>query len=380
MDSYDYIIVGAGAAGLLLADALGRDPFFAGHSILLLEKEANKENDRTWCFWETAEGPFDPLLSHSWERLMFAGQAYADRFSIAPYRYKMLRGADFYREYERRILKAPNIRLHREEVTAIREKEDRVVVQTRGGRYTASSVFSSLFSWKDLLAQTRYPVLQQHFVGWFIRAQSPVFQPEEATFMDFSVPQKGNTRFMYVLPFSEREALVEYTLFSPDLLENAEYEAAIRHYLQNNLKCQEYTILEKEMGRIPMSCYDFTARNTNRILHIGVAGGWAKPGTGYTFMNSRRKVAALLDHLKKGKSLSVFGKRTRFWWYDLLLLDILQRDNAKGRLIFESLFRKRKASLILRFLDEQTSLWEDLRVIWACPKKDFFMALLRRIF
>ena len=50
--------------------------------------------------------------------------------------------------------------------------------------------------------------------------------------MDFSVAQKGNTRFMYVLPTSENEALLEYTLFSKDLLLKEEYEVEIQHYIQ----------------------------------------------------------------------------------------------------------------------------------------------------
>jgi len=96
-------------------------------------------------------------------------------------------------------------------------------------------------------------------------------------------------------------------------------------------------------------------------------------------MNTYRNTAALLQHLREGKRLSSFGTKTRFWWYDLLLLDILARDNGKGRQIFEALFSQRKAPLILKFLDEQTTIWEDIRVIMACPKKDFIISLLNRL-
>ena len=37
--------------------------------------------------------------------------------------------------------------------------------------------------------------------------------------MDFSIDQNFTTQFMYILPFSKTEALVEYTLFSENLLE-----------------------------------------------------------------------------------------------------------------------------------------------------------------
>ena len=51
MPKYDYIIIGAGAAGLLLADALGKEEFFASKSILVLDKNDKTKNDRTRCFW-----------------------------------------------------------------------------------------------------------------------------------------------------------------------------------------------------------------------------------------------------------------------------------------------------------------------------------------
>ena len=121
--------------------------------------------------------------------------------------------------------------------------------------------------------------------------------------MDFSIPQKGNTRFMYVLPFSETEGLVEYTLFSADTLAEQEYENAIKKYIEETLRCTEYEIVEKEKGNIPMSCYDFSAKNGNSLLHIGIAGGWAKASTGYTFMSTYRKTKELVAFLKKNKPL-----------------------------------------------------------------------------
>jgi len=74
--------------------------------------------------------------------------------------------------------------------------------------------------------------------------------------MDFSVEQKGNTRFMYVLPISKNEALIEYTLFSHNHLENLEYENEIQKYIQK-LGIETYKIVETEQGSIPMTCYPF---------------------------------------------------------------------------------------------------------------------------
>jgi len=380
MHTYDIIIVGAGAAGLLLADALGRDPYFSTYSVLLLEKESKKANDRTWCFWEKGSGSFDTLLHASWKQLHFKGSSFSARFPISPYSYKMLRASDFYKAYHKRISGYANVTIQQGMATGFREEGGKAVIDTETGAYSCTYLFNSAFSWDELLTTANLPVLQQHFKGWFVRTQKPVFDLQVPTFMDFSIPQHGNTRFMYLLPFSETEALVEYTLFSKDLLENREYEAALNQYMKEDLKCSHFEILQQERGRIPMTCHDFGAKNTDHIVHIGAAGGWAKPSTGYTFMNTHRKTAALLTHLKSGKPLSQFSQRSRFWWYDLLLLDILDKDNIRGGEIFEALFSRRKVQLILKFLDEQTSFSEDIRVIWACPKWDFLQALRRRLF
>ena len=105
----------------------------------------------------------------------------------------------------------------------IEDKGTEVIVTSNLSTYTTSKFFNSTIDISKLENNKKHPLLKQHFIGWFIKTSNPVFNVNCATFMDFSIPQKGNTRFMYVLPFSEREALVEYTLFSSNLLQENEY-------------------------------------------------------------------------------------------------------------------------------------------------------------
>src|SRR5690606_37129725 len=108
-------------------------------------------------------------------------------------------------------------------------------------------------------------------------------------------------------------------------LSEQEYEEGIRKYLKGKLKNVTYSISKVEKGCIPMTCYDFDSANTENIFHIGTAGGWTKASTGFTFMNTYRKTQSLVELLKKGKSLDNLYRKDRFWFYDLLLLDILHR-------------------------------------------------------
>src|SRR6056297_991985 len=380
MPNYDYIIIGAGAAGLLLADALGKDEFFASKSILLLDKDDKAKNDRTWCFWERGNGPFDDLIHRTWDNIYVGGEQLEKSTSIAPYTYKMLRGIDFYNHFLPKVKAYPNITWIQEEVTNIKETENQVLVTTSSQKFIGQTVFSSLYNASIPLKQKDFAVLQQHFVGWQIKTEQSVFKKEEATFMDFSVKQKGNTRFMYVLPFSDTEALVEYTLFSEHLLEKSEYEEAIKTYIKEKYQDTKYTIEETEFGSIPMTCYPFHQHNTNRVFHIGIAGGWAKPSTGYTFYNTSQEVPKLVSHLKAGKPLSEFHQKSRFLFYDMLLLDILYKNNHLGHDIFELMFKRRKASLILKFLENETNLWEELKIVTAPKPMPFIKALFNRLF
>jgi lycopene beta-cyclase len=218
-------------------------------------------------------------------------------------------------------------------------------------------------------------------VGWFVSTQNPIFNPEMATFMDFTVAQKGNTRFMYVLPTSATTALVEYTLFSKDRLKKEAYEAAIVTYLAQN-NAGYYEINDTEAGSIPMTCYPFEQFNSPHLLHIGTAGGWSKPSTGFTFSNTQKQVPKLVAHIKKGVALDQFPSKDRFWWYDHILLEVLATDNSRGKAIFEGLFKRRSAPLILKFLSQETHFFEELYIMSAANKwrftKAFFRVLGRR--
>ncbi len=379
MTHYDFIIVGAGASGLLLADAMGKDSFFGDKSILVLEKDSKTKNDRTWCFWEKGTGDFDSLLHTSWSTIYFAGQELRHTSAITPYRYKMVRGVDFYQYYLGKLKTYPNITLRVDEVLEVNENPDGATVSTKAAAFQATQVFTSVFDIKKVASQQKYPLLQQHFLGWFVKTEHSIFDPGVATFMDFSIPQKGNTRFMYVLPFSKNEALVEYTLFSAKTLEKAVYEKAISDYLEVKA-AGAYEVVEKEIGNIPMTSYNFQQHNSPHIFHIGIAGGWAKASTGYTFMNTHKKVKALVAHLKKGRNPVGLKAKNKFWYYDLLLVDILYHNNHLGSSIFESLFKKIAPQHIFKFLDEETSFLEDVKIMSAPKPLPFIKALFQRIF
>lgn len=379
MKHYDYIFAGTGLASLMIIYRMALSGRFGDSAILLVDPLPKNTNDRTWCFWADRQTDWDSIAFRQWNMATFASDDFSRKLDFGGYQYRLVRGIDFYKFVLAEVERHPNITFVQKSVISFQDQKEHVSVVTETGTYTCGKLFNSIYHPGIPDSQTKYPVLQQHFIGWHVKTEHPVFNPEVPTFMDFSIPQKGNTRFMYVLPFSENEAIVEYTLFSEKLLPKQEYEDAIKDYLLDK-GAGKFEVIDTESGSIPMTSYPFWKNNTTNILNIGSAGGWTKASTGYTFRNSDKLSAKLVDFLQRETDLKKFHRKNRFWLYDLLLLDILYKRNALGGKIFASMFRDGDAALVFKFLDEETTVAEDLKVILKCPKAPFINALLRRVF
>jgi lycopene beta-cyclase len=378
MSQYDYIITGSGASGLMLAYRMANDSFFDNSSILIIDKEKKNSDDRTWCFWENGEGEWDELLHKSWDKILFESNTYKNTIPLQSYAYKMLRSGVFYDKLWNFINTKNNIRFIEDTVVNIEGSEDGAIVETLKSKYFTTKLLNSIDLNKKYTLQKKYPVLLQHFCGWFIETDKISFDDSTATFMDFTVDQKRNTRFMYVLPISPNKALFEYTLFSKEVLTKEEYESELLKYLAIK-SITEYTITEIEQGVIPMTSYKFWEQNSKNILHIGTVGGWTKASTGYTFKNTSKKTIQLIAFLKAENDFTNFRKKTRFWWYDLLLIDVLSSHNHLGSKLFSTLFKRNSLKNVFRFLDEETIFIEDLRIMLSMPPLRFIKALFRRV-
>jgi lycopene beta-cyclase len=375
---YNYIFTGSGLAALMTIRELILSDNFKDKSILLLDQNLKKTNDRTWCFWDDDE-LFETIISKKWDVALFADENFSRNLDLNPYQYKMIQGLDFYNLVFDLISKQDTIHFANQKVIDFEELGNHCVVTTDTESYTCDKIFNSIYDDDLAKNQTKYPLLHQHFIGWFIKSKEEIFDRNTATFMDFSVEQRGNTRFMYVLPTSSTEALLEYTLFSKDLLSKKEYEDEIIKYIQN-LGITEYEIVEKEQGNIPMTCYKFWENNSKNRINIGSAGGWTKASTGFTFKNTSKKAKQLVQFLETNSDFRKFHKIDKYWFYDLLFIDVLYQNNAIGSRVFSSLFEKGNPVPIFKFLDDESTLLQDLQIILKCPKIEFIKSLVKRVF
>ena len=373
MEKYDYIICGGGASGLLLANALLSDKHFNDKKILIIEKDSKTDNDKTFGFWNDKESVLDNIVFKEWEYAEFRDSNSHNSFLLSPYKYKMIKSNEFYLYIGDKISKASNFTYLNSTVKEIDKVNN--TVKTDDGEFSSTIIFSSIY---NEVSFKKYPLLKQHFIGWTIETKDESFDNNKITFMDFSVDQKDEIRFMYILPFSKNKALIEYTLFSGDIISDDEYEKEIKTYLKKK-NILNYSIVEKEKGMIPMSCYPFFENNTDTYFQIGTAGGWSKPSTGYTIKNSIEKIDIIINSLKQNKPLSKIRFKNRFWYYDLLFLDVLIASKGKGSQVFSDLFKNNDPIKIFKFLDEKTSVMEELSIFLSVDIKTFVKSLIKRI-
>ncbi|MCG2613999.1 lycopene cyclase family protein [Terrimonas sp. NA20] len=352
---------------------------FTDKKILLIDKDQVKTNDRTWCFWEQEPGFFEQLVYREWSHLDFFGEGFTATLDVSPYQYKMIRGVDFYAYCFSEIARHPQVEKLFGEVKGLARRNGKVILHIDDREMDLGDpvVFNSLLkekrSKKDI-------VLLQHFKGWVIETETPFFDPGKATLMDFRIDQRHGTSFVYVLPFTEHAALVEYTLFTPALLKDEQYDEGLKSYINEYLGISTFLVKEQEFGIIPMS---------NRIHHfykdgiynIGTAGGQTKASTGYTFRFIQKQSDQIVQALINERPLSSIPKPpSRFRFYDNTLLHILYHDQLPGKQIFSTLFRRNDPRRVLRFLDNESTLADELKITSSLPTWPFLKAAAKTIF
>jgi lycopene beta-cyclase len=401
MTYYDYILSGGGLAGLSLAYNLINSPL-RDRSILIVDKDAKQQNDRTWCFWEEQPTLFDEIAYRVWHRLRFVGDDFTREFDLAPYRYQMIRGLDFYDFTREKLAQHANVTFVRGNIDRVDDGPDRATVTVDGTSFSGSWVFDSTLppslrgsvppasllarvpaggNREDAVAEHRrdhYHHLNQHFRGWEIETDRPVFNPQLPTLFDFRTQQQGHMRFVYTLPFEENRALIEYTLFSSHLLTSEEYDAGLKTYIEDVLGIKRYTINHVEAGVIPMTDQPFPRRLGQRVMSIGTKGGRVKPSTGYAFLRIQRDSAAIVQSLiEHHQPFSIPARRGRFGLHDSILLNLMTHHPDDLKPIFTIMFKRNPIQRIFRFLDETATLSEEVRFIASLPPWRFLQALFR---
>jgi lycopene beta-cyclase len=387
----DLVIAGAGCAGL---SALWQAIHSARRDdrIVVVDRRVVEFDDRTWSFWGPPTAPFAHLADRSWHRVRVAFPAYGSTQPIGRRRrgpganraYLRVRSRDYSAAILEVARRHPNVEFVEADIHSIGEPGPGSgsgvgVVSTSVGDVRAPLVLQSVRPHPEQShAAPRHP-LRQHFGGWEVRTERPIFDPGCVTLMDFDAPQHDGAAFFYVLPTSPHRALVEYTMFSPHPRTQRFYDDHLGQHL-DALGASGYEIERREYGVIPMEDRRYRQRSGDHVWNIGTVGGMTKPTTGYTFQRIHEQTRRLVGAWAVGAPPPPARRvSARYGFADRTLLNILHHHPELGRRVFERLFRTSSIDDVLTFLDERSTLAADGRMIAGLPWTPFLRAAVSEL-
>lgn len=364
---FDLAIIGAGASGLqLLYEMIQADPS-GQNKILLLD--SGDRSQKSWCFWEDEKRACFPfLVEKSWKTMTYrTSHGEILNSTIHPLEYNYISSDRFFTYFFEEFIPAnSNITLVKNWVQEIKEGAEVQTILCHDG----STFFSKRVADSRPIKSEDPSLIYQHFSGKFIEFDEPILDDSAMTLMDFSLPVSSEEMsvFHYILPFSKTKALIETTVFTKLDYDKEAYERIWKKYIEQHFKNNSYKVLSDETGTIPMGVH--SVKKEGAIFTIGAAGGNMKSSTGYAFTRMQEDAK-----YRSQNRLKVTPKRFRF--YDKMLLKIMNNDMAKIPQVMDRLFSRVPTPRILRFLDDKSSLKEDIFLLSKLDIPLFITHLLK---
>lgn len=362
----DVVIVGAGVAGLSLAAHLAQRGFPG--RVLLVEQDQASHPLRAWATW-SATSRLIGATAASFGRVRVHARGYDRVLDLSPYRYRVITQACLRRDAERLMQRHGGFSTVHGTVLDVVDEASRAVVVLDDRAVAGTWVFDS----RPALVTAETELA---FTGWHVVTDRGGFCPEVPTLMDFRTRQDDGVSFAYVVPTGAHEALIEHTTFraAGRTVGQPTAAPALDAYLTGVLGIDAYSVTGVEAAILPLAaiCRRPRGRHT---LAVGLRGGLLKPTTGYAFDRIQRDSVAVVASLaRNGHPFELPRSRRRHRWLDDVLLSLIRTAPAQVEAAFDSLFDRPDAAPVLRFLDEDTSLADESRLIAGLSPAPFIRA------
>jgi lycopene beta-cyclase len=361
------VIAGGGLAGCLAALALAeRRPDVP---LLLLEQEESFGGNHTWSFFDSDVAEEDrwlvePLVASRWPAHEISFPARRRKIGIG---YNSVTSASLDR-YVRARLRPDQYRLG----CSIAELGSDSVLLDGGERIEARGVIDAR---GGPLAQG-LDLAWQKFVGRTYRFAGG-HGSTRPMIMDAKVDQQSGYRFVYTLPFSPTELMVEDTYYSTSpVLDVPLLRDRLDAYVAH-AELGEGEILGEETGVLPVLLGGDVERlwpSTPPVARLGLRGGFFHPTTGYSLPDAVRNAAILVEQ-KDFSSAALHrvyrDRATRLWkeraFYQLLNRMLFRAAEPPERYRVLQHFYRLPEALIGRFYAGQLTALDKLRILSGRP-------------
>ncbi len=372
------LIAGAGCAGLSLAMHLIRSSNLK-QNIVLVEPRFREEytNDRTWSGFATKPHLFSGLATSRWHRWKCRTPNGEHISESERYPYESVRASDYYDLCFDQLASDPRVEMYfgcrlvngSEGMFDILDGSNVLLRSIKpdhlfDSRPQSDSYFSGNL---DDVA------LWQQFSGVEIETSHDAFDPDVVTLMDFSVDQDKAIRFVYVLPFSMRRALIEFTVFSPLHLSLGQLRAEVEKYVDREYGEADWIPVGYESGRIPMVTSEIASNSSNNTTRIGLSGGLARPSTGYAFSAIHEHSRQIVKCLERNRPIANRKQGSVSKILDRIFLSFLAKNPQKSSELFLRISQRTNPDRYARFLMDTSSVLDKLAVIVSMPKVPFIL-------
>lgn len=275
----DMIIVGAGLSGLLTAwRCLDVN---SDMKILVLEASGEIAGDHTWSFnlTDVDAGLRDwikPFIAHQWAGYDVKFPSRERQLDI-PY---CTGNSHTLRHCLQSLIIGGRLRVKLN--SPVQDLQTDHVILEGGQKLSAKWVLDA----RGFKPNDDVVLGYQKFVGHVIKTKSS-HGLERPIIMDATVEQLGGYRFVYCLPFSDTELLVEDTYYTDGAeLKSQQVDARIKDYIRENITDTGYELVRREKGVLPITLAVKDLPFPDQA--IGIRGGYYNAVTGYSFPDALR--------------------------------------------------------------------------------------------
>ncbi len=370
MKKADILILGAGCSGTSLAHYLESSGYKG--KVVLLDSRTDFNSEQRWCMWSELPDSMRNLVKYSWNDWIVRDENHSTGQTSENFSYKQIYAPQFFSHFHSKWTKNKSVvELNLgERIEKVIEKTGSVEVTTNQQTWQSEIVFDARHEGSknfESIKDTAKTYLHQTFLGWEIEFTNAVFNQQKATLMDFRTAQIEGVNFIYVLPYSNQKALVESTSFSTKPLDVEKHRQALETYIAKNYG-NNFVIKAKESGQLPMTSATFPTNFGERILSIGVAGGSARPSSGYAFHRIQRQTSKIAQAIMNGESIQQSIAPSKYNFFDDVFLNLIAENPNAAKDAFMRLFGQVSPDSLVRFLTDESSITDDLEIISALPK------------
>ncbi len=282
---FDYLFVGGGLAnGLAAYRIIERRPDL---KFRVLERGPTLGGNHTWSFHDGDLTPeeqawMEPLVSHRWPQHEVRFPRYR---RVIAQGYQSIESADFHERIAASLGEEVQFGVEVSEMT------EQAVTLASGEVYSAATVVDG----RGFMSSAALGLGYQKFLGQVVDFERPI-ELNHPILMDATVDQMDGFRFVYVLPFTSRTALIEDTYYS----DSPEIDAqAIRNEILLYAERSGWSVSgvqREESGVLPVLLsgdIDEFWSDTDRLARIGLRAALVHPTTGYSLPSAVRSADLL---------------------------------------------------------------------------------------